>query len=185
MNLNQKLKTLRRFIINNLLLLAGLITVISGLVLQFGFHIGNHHRENQSFHSASMTYEQLREINPNEDVWDFSYSDWSTIHKTVIVIFSVLMLYHFCIHWKWYKGVFAKQIFRKNQQVIVLTLLFIVVAITGLIPWIIDLSEGIVDSRTFFIEIHDKITFVLIVYFILHIIKRIKWYHTTFKKLQN
>lgn len=185
MKSNQKSKTLNRFIINNLLLLAGLITVVSGLVLQIEFHMGDHHRDNLSFHTESMAYEQTREIDPNKEAWGFSYSDWSTIHKTVIVIFLVLMLYHFCIHWKWYKGVFAKQIFRKNQQVIVLTLLFLIVAITGIIPWIIDLSGGTVDSRTLFIEIHDKITFVLIVYFILHIIKRTKWYSSTFKKLQN
>ncbi len=181
----QKSKALRRFIINNMLLLAVLITVISGLVLQIGFHMGSHHSENLSFHSESMAYEQVREIDPNKDVWGFTYSDWSTIHKTIIVVFSVLMIYHFYIHWKWYKGVIAKQIIRKNQQVIILTLLFLIVAITGIVPWIIDLSGGTVDSRTFFIEIHDKITFVLIVYFILHIIKRTKWYNLTFKKLQN
>jgi len=180
-----KSKTLRRFIINNLLLLGALITVVSGLILQLGFHMGNHQRKDLSFHSESMAYEQVREIDPNKEVWGFSYSDWSTIHKTVIIIFSVLMIYHFCIHWKWYKGVFTKHLLGKNQQVIVLTILFLIVAITGIVPWIIDLTGGTVNSRTLFIEIHDKITFVLIVYFILHIIKRTKWYTTTFKKLQN
>ncbi|HPI20506.1 MAG TPA: DUF4405 domain-containing protein [Candidatus Kapabacteria bacterium] len=185
MKSNLKSKALNRFIINNLLLVTGLITIISGLVLQLGFHMGNHHRENLSIHSESMAYEQAREINPNEQVWGFSYSDWSTIHKTIIIIFSVLMIYHFCIHWKWYKGVFTKHLIGKHQQVIVLTMLFLIVAITGIVPWIIDLSGGTVNSRTLFIEIHDKITFVLIVYFILHIIKRTKWYSSTFKKFQN
>jgi len=94
------------------------------------------------------------------------------------------MIYHTYVHWKWYKGVITKHLIHKNKQVIIFSILFLLVAITGLIPWFIDLSGSTSILRMLFIEIHDKITFVLIVYFVLHFIKRAKWFSNTYAKLK-
>jgi len=171
------------FIINNLLLVVGLVMMFTGLVLQIGFHMGGHQVDTNGFQSQSIPYEQLRVIDTTKIVFGFNYHDWSTIHKVVIVLFSLLMIHHAYVHWKWYKGVITKHLIGKNRQVIFLSMLFLLVAVTGLVPWFIDLSGGPGTLRMHFIEIHDKITLILIVFLILHIIKRLKWFSSAFDKM--
>jgi NAD-dependent dihydropyrimidine dehydrogenase PreA subunit len=181
-------RTFNNFIINNLLLIFGLAIIFSGLALQLGFHMGSHGGHQSGSHEMqfeSMQYEQLREIDTSKIVCGLNYSDWSTTHKYVIIIFSFLMIYHTYVHWKWYKGVITKHLIHKNKQVIIFSILFLLVAVTGLIPWFIDILGSTSILRMLFIEIHDKITFVLIVYFVLHFIKRAKWFSKTYVKLRN
>ena len=182
-NRKNKKHTFNNFIINNLLLVTGLAMMFSGLVMQIGFHMGGHQMDAPGFQTQTIPYEQLRAIDITKIVCGFNYSDWSTIHKVVIVLFSLLMIYHTYVHWKWYKGVITKHLIGKNRQVTFLSVLFLLVAVTGLVPWFIDLSGGPGTLRMLFIEIHDKITLILIVFLILHIIKRLKWFGSTFEKM--
>ena len=145
--------------INLGLLFIGLLAMFSGLLLQVGFHIGNHFS-----------------IPTNKIVFGMSYSGWSAIHKISIVILSLLTIYHIYQHWKWYKAVINKKLFIKNQQVLIFSLLFIFVALTGLTSWFIDLLKREEILRKAFVEIHDKITLIFSVYLVLHIIKRVKWF---------
>jgi hypothetical protein len=184
---NQQKKTLISFLINNLLLLVGIIMIVSGLTLQVGFHMGSsepHHGNRHEVQPQSINYEQERGFDTQKTVWGFNYHQWSTIHKLVIVLFSLIMTYHFYIHRKWYKGIIKKHLIRKNIQVITLTILFLLVAFTGLIPWLIDLSGSKSIWRFILIEIHDKLTLVLIIYLILHFIKRSKWFKATYSMLK-
>jgi NAD-dependent dihydropyrimidine dehydrogenase PreA subunit len=186
-NGKQRKRTFNNFLINNLLLVSVLAMIYSGLVLQLGFHMGGHDRhQNASYEVRSLPvqYEQLREIDTSKIVNGFTYSVWSAIHKFVIVFFSLLMIYHTYVHWKWYKGVITKHFIGKNRQVIILSVLFLLVAVTGLVPWFIDLSGGTSVIRMLFIEIHDKLTFVLIVFLFLHFVKRAKWYASAYAKLK-
>jgi len=185
---NQQKKTRNSFVINNLLLLFGVVMIVSGLTLQVGFHFGSsepHHGNRHELRNQSINYEQERGFDTFKTVLGFNYQQWSTIHKVVIVLFSLIMIYHFYIHWKWYKGVIKKHLIRKNIQVITLTVLFLLVAFTGLIPWFIDLSGSKSIWRFILIEIHDKLTFVLIIYLILHFIRRSKWFKVTYSKLKD
>lgn len=151
------------FMVNNLLLLSGSLMIVSGFVLQLGFHIGNQVRSNQRLnHSHDSTFEQVRFINPTDTVWDIKYTTWSILHKVVIVIFTLLMIYHIIVHWKWYKGVFGKHLVFKNRQAIILSSLFFLVALTGLIPWFIDLFGNKSILRLFLIELHDKLAILLV-----------------------
>jgi len=182
-NKKNRKRTFNNFIINNLLLIVGLVMMFSGLVMQIGFHMGEHQIEAPVVQTQSIQYEQLRAIDTTKIVCGFNYPDWSTIHKVVIVLFSLLMIYHTYVHWKWYKGVITKHLIGRNRQVIFLSVLFLFVAVTGLVPWFIDLSGGSDTLRMHFIEIHDKITLILIVFLVLHIIKTLKWYISTFEKM--
>jgi hypothetical protein len=155
---------IKSFIINIGLLFLGFSTVFSGLLIQFQYHIGNHGRDNYSL--------------------GLDYSSWSYIHKFSIVILSVFAVFHISQHWKWYKTVIGKGLLSKNKQVITLTIIFVVVAITGFVPWIIDMVGGNELSRKGFIEFHDKIAIILSIYFILHIIKRLKWFIATFERIR-
>jgi hypothetical protein len=184
-NQHQQTKTLTAFVINNVLLLTGLIMIVSGLTLQLGFHVGGGRQYEGNRHAINQqqSYEQAREIDELKNVCGFTYHEWSTIHKVAIVLFSLFMIYHFYTHWRWYKTVIAKQLIRKNLQVIILTVLFILVALTGLIPWLIDLSGAKSTLRFVLIEMHDKLTLALIIFLVLHFIKRSKWYKRAYKKV--
>ncbi len=182
----QMRRILNRFLINNLLLIFGMMTIFSGLALQLGFHMGGEegrHGGGHGLRSQSITYEQVREIDPNKIVLGFNYSDWSTIHRISIVTLTLFMIYHIYSHWKWYKGIISKHLIGKNVQVVTLSALFLLTAVTGLVPWFIDLSGSTSILRLIFIEIHDKLTFILIIYLVLHVVKRNGWYQTTYSKL--
>ncbi|HBX52605.1 MAG: hypothetical protein A2W98_14535 [Bacteroidetes bacterium GWF2_33_38] len=161
-------KNINWFIINLGLFILGIATVFSGMLIQVKYHMGNHGN-----------------IALNDYVFGINYQGWSAIHKISIVALSLLMIYHVYQHWKWYKVVITKKLIIKNQQVLILSLLFVLVAITGLIPWFIDLLNGDEMLRKGFIEIHDKLAIILSIYLILHIIKRLKWFFTTFQKMIN
>lgn len=182
----QKKSVFSNFIINNLLLISGLVMVISGLVMQLGFHVGSPdiHQNNVQEITSQIPYEQMREIDTTKVVCALHYPDWSITHKYVIVLFSLLMIYHIYIHWKWYKGIVKKHLIGKHIQVSILSVLFVLVALTGLIPWFIDLSGGKSILRFGLIEIHDKLALVLVVYLFLHLIKRKKWFSNTYAKLK-
>jgi ferredoxin len=177
-------KAVNWFIANNLLLISGLVTVISGMVLQIGFHMGGP-EVHKSAHSQSAKYEQVRELDTDKLIWGFNYFNWSSLHKYFIVFFSLIMIYHFYAHWKWYKTIISKKLIGRNFQVISLSVIFVLVAVTGIVPWFIDLSGGNSMLRMLFIEIHDKLTLLLIIYMVLHIIKRIKWFSVTYEKIKS
>ncbi len=157
-----------RFIINLGLIIFGIATVFSGMLIQVEYHMGNHGN-----------------IAIKDYVLGINYQGWSAIHKISIVVLTALMIYHVYQHWNWYKVVITKKLITKNQQVLILSLLFVLVAITGLTPWLIDLLKGGEIQRKIFIEIHDKLAIILSVYLVIHIIKRLKWFFTTFDKMAN
>jgi hypothetical protein len=177
-------KNILKFVVNNLLIVSGVATVISGFVLQLGFHIGSggrHEPPAEQLQNAAV--EPLRAIETTHTVWGLDYISWTVVHKTVIVLLSILMVYHLASHWKWYKAVFIRCLIGKTRQVIILSVLFVAVAFTGLAPWLVDLSGNCNSFRFFLIEIHDKLTLLLTIFLILHIVKRLKWFPATFRQL--
>jgi hypothetical protein len=160
-------KLINRFIINIGLFIFGFATVFSGTLIQVKYHMGNHGN-----------------IAIDDTAFGIDYHGWSDIHKISIVILIILMIFHVYLHLKWYKGVFKNRLILKNQQVLILSLLFFLVAVTGLTPWYIDLFNGDQMIRKILIEIHDKLTLFLSFYIALHIIKRMKWFFTTYDKIK-
>jgi len=183
-NMKPTNKYLTCFLVNNLLLLSGIFTAISGLVIQIGYHMGSEHGPvaySADPHSSGI--QQARIIDPDEIVRGINYTSWSLTHKAAIVTLLLLVIYHTYVHWKWYKSVFAKHLLRKNRQVIVLSVLFLLVALTGLIPWFIHLSGNDNGVRLALIEIHDKVALLLVIFLSIHISGRVKWYSGTFRKI--
>lgn len=160
-NNSSKEKLKMAFIVNIGLLIFGLAMSVSGFLIQFRYHMGHN------------------------SVLEIGYFNWTNIHKISIISISILMIYHFFMHWKWYKTIIIKRLSVKNRLQIILSLVFILVAITGYIPWIINLSGGSEIARKFFIEIHDKITILLFGLLTLHLTNRLKWYIYTLDKLIN
>jgi hypothetical protein len=117
-------------------------------------------------------------------VWGLDYFNWSNFHKTTIVAVSLFMLFHVGLHWKWYKNVIGKNLIGKNKQVIILSAIFFLVAITGYIPWFIKITGGSGSIRKLFIEIHDKLALIFSIYLILHVIKRLGWFVKAIKNMK-
>jgi ferredoxin len=166
---NSSKKTIgQAFIVNLGLLIFGLAMSISGFVIQLKYHMG-HNPELESGNSSL----------------GIGYDNWTNIHKTSIIIISILMIYHFFMHWKWYKTIIINKLVSKNKLQMILSIVFILVAITGYIPWIINLSGGSDISSKFLIEIHDKIAILLFVLLTIHTTNRLKWFATTLDKFKN
>ena len=166
LKIRDKKRIILKLLVNLGLLLFGSSTVFSGLLIQVKYHMGNHG------------------IIDNNSVFGINYAGWSDIHKVSIVFITLISVFHIIQHWDWYRIIIKKKLITKNKQTVGLTLVFIVVVITGYIPWIINLIGGNEITRKTFIEMHDKLALVLLVYFILHVSKRLKWYIITFKKLE-
>jgi hypothetical protein len=162
-------KTIKQaFIVNIGLLISGLAMSHSGFVIQLKYHMG---------HNSG--------VESDNSVFEIGYNNWTNIHKTSVIIISILMTYHFLMHWKWYKTVINKKLASGNKLQMILSIVFILAAITGYIPWIIHLSGGSDISRKFLIEVHDKITLLLFVLLTIHTTNRLKWFVTTLDKLKN
>jgi len=155
------------FGINSILLLSGITTTFSGLTIMLHYHMGHHGA-----------------ISTTDTFWGLHYFDWSGIHKTSSIVLTLLMAYHILLHWKWYKNVLFKKLFSKNRQVLLLSIIFIVAFLTGFSPWILQLRVGTNSIRTSLLEIHDKIGIVLIVFLVLHVSKRFKWFKNNFIRLK-
>ena len=153
--------------INLGLLVFALVMVFSGLYTQINFHMRHHGG------------------NAGGSAFCLNYYGWSSIHKISAVIVTALMLVHFVTHWKCYKTIIKKKLFAKNRQVIILTLIFIIVAITGYIPWLIKATGRIGITGKIILEIHDKLALVLLIYLILHVVKRFNWYKKAYKQCRN
>ncbi|MPM05071.1 hypothetical protein SDC9_51355 [bioreactor metagenome] len=159
---------LYRFNVNVGLIVFGFASAFSGMLIQIKYHIGSH-----------------GDVATGDSVLGINYPGWSAVHKFSIVAMTLLAICHIAQHWNWYKSVVAKRLFSKNRQVLVFTVLFVLVAITGLTPWFIDLTDGDEMLRKAFIEIHDKLALIMSVYLVLHIFKRFKWFVSAFGKLKN
>lgn len=181
--LNQK--KYNSLIINTFLLIIGLIMTFSGLLLQVGYHVGSSKPKHEIIQSNEKKHHSIREMDTSKRIISYNYYEWSLIHKTTIVIFSLLIILHIYYHWNWYKLLFKKKLYKNNRQKIIFYILFLFVAITGLIPWIIDLTTKQSEIRVLFIEIHDKIAIIFSGYLLIHVIKRIKWYPKTYKTIKN
>lgn len=154
-----KQKNTLALLVNTILLLSGIAMAFSGLLIQFNYHMGHH---------GNIHFTDL--------VMGLDYFQWSLVHKVSILIVTALVIYHITTHWRWYMGVLKKRLFSKHQQVLVFSILFIITAITGIVPWIVDETGGSFMLRKGFIEIHDKIALLLAIYLTLHLVKRFKWY---------
>jgi hypothetical protein len=77
-----------------------------------------------------------------------------------------------------------KYLKRKNIQVIPLSVLFLPVAVTGLVPCFIDWSGSTNILKFIFMETHDKLARFLVVSLILHVCRSKKWFAHAYAKFK-
>ena len=164
----EKPKPLILFSINSMLMLFGITTAYSGLTIMLHYHMG---------HPGA--------ISDVETCWGLHYSDCLWIHKSSAITVTLLMGYHILLHFKWYKNVLLKKLMAKNKQVIVLSVIFAIALLSGFTPWLLQLSNSNYLLHRFLLEIHDKTGILLIVFLVLHVIKRINWFKSTYAKIKS
>ncbi len=153
-----------RLKINLGLLFAGLIVVISGLLIQIKFHMGNHGM-----------------MDLNRVFWKLNKTEWSLFHKIAVIVFTFFVAYHIQLNRKWFKAVITKKLMAKNKATVTLSIVFLLVALTGYLSWFIQAVHDAPLNNTL-IEIHDRIGLILIILFIIHIHNRLKWFISAYKK---
>jgi len=147
------------FCINSILLVCSIAIAFSGLTIMIRYHMD---------HSGV--------ISTTDEFWGIDYFAWSGIHKSFTIALTLLMAYHFLLHWKWYKNVVLKKLMTKNKLVILLSAIFISTCLTGFIPWLLPSGEDTEITRRGLLEIHDKMGIVLIILLVLHVSKRFNWF---------
>lgn len=144
------------FIVNSVLIVLGIATSISGLIIQCHYHL-------QSFSDETTVLALCRK-------------EWNAIHVWTSIGFLIATIYHIWSHRKWYKNLFIKNYSVKQRPTTILTILTFIVVITGLIPLFIYYLGGSSAFRFLMIEIHDKVAILFIIVASRHTIKRWKWY---------
>lgn len=133
------------------LLLVGLVVVASGVYIQVKFHLSH----------SPTTSSSLREA-------------WNELHVWSSFLFLIAVMLHLYLHLKWYKAIFRKRLFKRNRITLILSLLFVVSALTGIMAWIV---KG--DSATLYhliVETHDKIALLFLLFVVGHTIKRFRFF---------
>lgn len=114
----------------------------------------------------------------------FNIDGWLLLHKIISVLLSIGIIIHLIRHSKWLVDIIKNnRLFKneyKNKSLILFFILFCISAILGFISWIFN---NHLEVRNILIEIHDKITFFLIILFIIHFVKKIKWFVKTSRSL--
>lgn len=161
-------KTLTIFILDIIILILFILLAINGLLMQKIYHL-DHNAPTFAF------------------LW-FDKNGWLFMHKIISVLLSIGIFFHLIRHIKWLKDIFKnKRLFQrsyKKKLLIILCLVFSISAISGFISWFFNnqIIGYNAEIRHILIEIHDKLTLLLIILFLIHFIKKIKWFINTSKQ---
>lgn len=162
------------------LLTSGLAAAISGLAIQLGFHVG------AASHAVKpwMQTSAVGDLDlPAHTVGGLGRFQWAFVHKFSITILSLLLLQHILIHRSWYARLFRRGSRFGHPQLLWLTILMLLVAATGLVPWGLSLLGGSSHLRFILIEVHDKLALPLTILLLLHVVQR-AWRFVPFVQLR-
>lgn len=108
----------------------------------------------------------------DHEIWH----NWAVFHVVVSLLFLVVVIFHIITHWNWYKGVVSRGIGKKNKVTLWLSMVFIVVAVTGIALLNID------GANSFLGLWHYKIGIIASILAVVHILKRIRILRQSCKK---
>jgi NAD-dependent dihydropyrimidine dehydrogenase PreA subunit len=155
-----------RLLTNVGLLLFGALMVFSGLWIQGSYHLGHHGAIDEARLSLGLRY-----------------AAWSSLHKIAIVVVLALTALHAIQHGPWYRAVIRKRLFAQHKEACLVTVLFVVVALTGLAPWAVDALGGPAPARKALIEVHDKFAALLSGLLVWHVARRARWFMAALAEL--
>lgn len=129
----------RTFVIDWILICVFVLSAFSGIEL----HIAGH--------------------NDNHELWH----NWAVGHVLTSFLFFIVVIFHIRTHWGWYKGAIRNGIRKKSKVTIVLSVIFLLVSVTGFI------LLGITGANSNIGLWHYKIGIAMIICSTGHILKRI------------
>lgn len=129
----------RIFVIDWILIVVFIASAISG----FGLHVVGHGSSHEIWHN------------------------WAVFHVLSSVLFLVAIIFHVTTHWGWYKGIIKKGIGRKSKVTAVLSIVFLLLSVTGII------LLGVSGANSPLGLWHYKIGIITTVIALGHIIRRL------------
>ncbi len=151
-------KATRNYYLDLFTLVPFLFLLISGLVV-LRYHGGTDH--------------VVETIGLNGDIW-------LLVHKVCAVTVLPLIVTHLWLHAYWVKNIFSKKKKSKNNDMnISLFVVFSLCVLTAFLAWLVFSGKPVADLLR---EVHNKLGFALIFFFIVHLKNYFKWLLTMTKK---
>lgn len=129
----------RIFVIDWILIVVFIVSAISG----FGLHVAGHGSSHEIWHN------------------------WAVFHVLGSILFLIAAILHVATHLEWYKGIIKKGIGRKSKVTAILSVIFLLLSVTGLA------LLGINGANSLLGLWHYKIGVITIVIALGHVIKRL------------
>lgn len=128
------------FVIDWILFFAFILSAFSGIEL----HIAGHGSEHEIWHN------------------------WAVFHVLASLLFLIFAILHIVTHREWYKGIIRNGIGRKSKVTIILSVVFVLVSITGIALLGIDGANSLMGQW------HYRIGIATIILSVGHVLKRIR-----------
>lgn len=129
----------RIFVIDWILIVVFIVSAISG----FGLHVAGHGSSHEIWHN------------------------WAVFHVLGSILFLIVVIFHVATHLEWYKGIIKKGIGSKSKATAILSVIFLLLSVTGLA------LLGINGANSLLGLWHYKIGVITIVVALGHVIKRL------------
>lgn len=129
----------RIFVIDWILIVVFIVSAISG----FGLHVAGHGSSHEIWHN------------------------WAVFHVLGSILFLIAVIFHVAMHLECYKGIIKKGIGSKSKVTAVLSVIFLLLSVTGLA------LLGINGANSLLGLWHYKIGVITIVIALGHVIKRL------------
>ena len=115
----------------------------------------------------------LLECIGGNDFMNITFKTWVWLHIIICTIFMLLVFNHLALHWGKVSNWFKKVHTLHSKPTKWLSWLSLITFITGIIAAIMFISE---EDHNPFGGIHGKFGLIVIILFIFHLKKRIKWF---------
>lgn len=99
----------------------------------------------------------------NHELWH----NWAVFHVLSSFLFLIAVIFHATTHWGWYRGIIKNGLGRKSKITVVLSVMFLLVSVTGFILLGINGENSDIGLS------HYKIGIATIILCIGHILRRI------------
>jgi len=108
---------------------------------------------------------------------------WTKIHRITALVAIPLIAIHLLMHPHWMKQLFRFSLKGRHSGMnLTLFILFIMCALTALLPWLILEETKLTEALR---EVHTKLGLLLIIFFVVHISNYFKWLINMTKKSFN
>lgn len=154
-------KKVMNYYVDVVILILFMALAWSGMLLQMVYHMGGY--------SSDFL------------VIGLNRSDWLVMHKILSIMSSFGIGLHVILHLNWFKAVTKKRLFMKRsfkkKTAFYLLIVYSISAVLGFVSWLFNNSLMGYHStlQHTLVEVHDKISLVLIILFCVHLIKSLRW----------